>query len=246
MPSFRTARVVAMLGERPGLQRVEVAFPDGGATAPATERAYVLTELVGPVSVGDPVVVNTTAVELGLGTGGWHVVHWNLARTGWRAPGPGQVMKLRYTSLQADTGAAEELHAGTLADADDLDDMPVVVCGLHSQLPCVAVAFKHLRPRARLVHVMTDAAALPLALSELVADMAAAGLLDATVTAGHALGGDHEAVNLWSALVAARHLLDADAAVVAMGPGAVGTGTRLGHSALEMGPALDAAESLGG
>ena len=29
------------------------------------------------------VVLNTTAVELGLGTGGWHVVHWNLARDAW-------------------------------------------------------------------------------------------------------------------------------------------------------------------
>jgi len=27
--------------------------------------------------------VNTTAVDLGLGTGGWHIVHWNLARDGW-------------------------------------------------------------------------------------------------------------------------------------------------------------------
>ena len=40
----------------------------------------MLTQLTGRVDVGDAVVVNTTAVELGLGTGGWHVVHWNLAR----------------------------------------------------------------------------------------------------------------------------------------------------------------------
>ena len=36
---------------------------------------------------GDRVVVNTTAVDLGLGTGGWHVVHWNLARDGVDAAG---------------------------------------------------------------------------------------------------------------------------------------------------------------
>lgn len=34
--------------------------------------------------------------------------------------------------------------------------------------------------------------------------------------------------------------------VVGMGPGSVGTATRLGFSALEVAPALDAAESLGG
>ena len=52
------------------------------------ERAYVLTQLIGTVAVGDRVVMNTTAVELGLGTGGWHVVHWNLAREAWSEPGP--------------------------------------------------------------------------------------------------------------------------------------------------------------
>ena len=66
-----------VLQERAGLQRVEV---DLGA---GPERAYVLTELTGTVAAGDRAVVNTTAVELGLGTGGWHVVHWNLAREEW-------------------------------------------------------------------------------------------------------------------------------------------------------------------
>ena len=99
MPSFRTGVVTAILSERTGLQRVEV----GG------EKAYVLTQLVGAVALGDRVVMNTTAVDLGLGTGGWHVVHWNLARESWSQPGPGHIMKLRYTSLQVDTGAAEEL-----------------------------------------------------------------------------------------------------------------------------------------
>ena len=53
-------------------------------SAPVPSAAYVLTQLTGAVAVGDRVVVNTTAVELGLGTGGWHVVHWNLdARPTW-------------------------------------------------------------------------------------------------------------------------------------------------------------------
>ena len=107
--------------ERPGLQRVEV---DG-------ERAYVLTQLIGPVAVGDRVVVNTTAVDLGLGTGGWHVVHWNLARESWSEPGPGTVMKLRYTSLQVDAGAAEEDDG---CRPVDLGGRPVVACDLHSQV----------------------------------------------------------------------------------------------------------------
>ncbi len=239
MPSFRTATVTEVLGSRPGLVRVGVDVHGG-----ARHRAYAVTALVGDVAVGDDVVVNTTAVDLGLGTGGWHVVHWNLSRGSLVSPGPGHIMKLRYTSLQLDAGAAEEHHAERLAD--DLGGMPVVVGGLHSQVPCVAVALAAAAPGCRLAYVMTDGAALPLALSDAVPAMVAAGLLVGTVTAGHAFGGDHEAVNVPSALAVARHVLGADVAVVAMGPGSVGTGTTLGFSALEVGPALDAADALGG
>ena len=63
--------------------------------------------------MGDRVVLNTTAVDLGLGTGGWHVVHWNTAREVFEDPGPGHIMKLRYTSLQVDAGSTEEHDAGT-------------------------------------------------------------------------------------------------------------------------------------
>jgi hypothetical protein len=241
VPSFRTGRVLAVLDERPGLQRVEVSLGEG-----AKSRAYALTDQTGPVEVGDELVLNTTAIELGLGTGGWHVVHWNLTRREWRAPGPGHVMKARYTSVQADTGSAEELHAGDLSDADDLEGMPVVVCGLHSQVPCVAAAVRAALPDARLAYVMTDGAGLPMALSELVPAMAGAGLVQGTVTAGQAYGGDHEAVNVPSAMVVARRLHRADVTVVAMGPGVVGTATKLGYSALEVGPILDAVEWLGG
>ena len=239
MPSFRTGVVLRMLQERPGLQRVEVDLGDG------PERAYGLPRLTGPVAPGDRVVVNTTAVELGLGTGGWHVIHWNLDRESWSERGPGHVLKARYTSLQSDVGSAEEA-SPALAEVESVDGMPVVVAGLHSQLPAVACAFRDAAPDARLAYVMTDGAALPLALSDLVAALREGGLLDATVTCGHAFGGDYEAVSLFSALAVARHLARADAAVVAMGPGVVGTASRLGFSGLEVGPALDAATALGG
>ena len=88
MVAFATAAVAAITAERAGLQRVDL---DNG------RRAYVLTQLTGPVAAGDRVVVNTTAVDLGLGTGGWDVVHWNLSREAWSAPGGGHVLKLRYT-----------------------------------------------------------------------------------------------------------------------------------------------------
>jgi hypothetical protein len=198
------------------------------------ERAYVLTQLIGTVAVGDRVVVNTTAVDLGLGTGGWHVVHWNLARTELDAPGPDHIMKLRYTSLQVDTTAPDGpgLRAGT----------PVVACALHSQVGVVAHAFKRLRPDVPLTYVMTDSAALPLAISDLVHDLRTAGLLDGTVTAGQAFGGEAEAVNLRSAL----DLVDQVAVVVGPGPGVVGTATKHGFSGLEVATVVDTAAAAGG
>jgi hypothetical protein len=239
VPQFKTGKVERILQERTGLQRVEVML-DGHP-----ERAYVLTQLTGRVDTGDSVVVNTTAVDLGLGTGGWHVVHWNLARDGWSEAGPGHIMKQRYTSLQNDTGSAEE-HWAELADITSIDGMPVVAAALHSQVPAVAAAFKQQRPDATLAYVMTDGAALPLALSDLVAAMRERDLVDATITCGHAFGGDHEAVSVYSALAVAKHIVHADATIVAMGPGIVGTASRLGFSGIEVGPILDAAIGLGG
>lgn len=241
MPSFRSAKVVEMLMERQGLQRVQVVFTDDAPAVSA--RAYVLTELTGEVQVGDEVVCNTTAVDLGLGTGGWHIVHWVRGRRAWHAPGPGHIMKLRYTSLQRDTGSAEEQQPEL---AESLTGMPVAVCTVHSQVAAVSAAFAARRPDARLVYVMTDGAALPLALSDLVVALRERSLLAATVTAGHAFGGDHEAVSVPSALLVARHLCDADAVVVGMGPGVVGTGTAYGTTAVEAGGALAATAGLDG
>lgn len=233
MPTFRTAVVTELLSERAGFQRVDT---DKG-------RAFVLTQLTGPVAVGDRVVVNTTAVDLGLGTGGWHVVHWNLARDEWSEPGPGHLMKLRYTSLQVDTGAAEEDHPDL---PRSLGGVPVVVCSLHSQLPPVVLALRSVVPDARVSYVMTDGAALPMAFSDLVAALVDGGHLSGTITAGHAFGGDLEAVSIPGALALARHVQRADAIVVAMAPGVVGSGSPLGTTAVEVAAVLDAATAMDG
>jgi len=223
VPSFRTGTVTTIISERPGIQRVEV---DG-------ERAYVLTDLIGPVAVGDRVVMNTTAVDLDLGTGGWHVVHWNLERDAWSQPGAGHEMKLRYTSLQAEVGVSADLprRIGT----------PVVACFLHSQVAMVAAACKRQRPDATVAYVMTDGGALPMAVSDLVTTMRSARLIDVTVTAGHAFGGEREAVNVAHALEVAG---DHDIVVVGMGPGSLGTNTELGFSGLEVADVLNAAAAL--
>ena len=238
MTSFRTATVTEVLETLEGIERYRLAMDDG-----ASARAYALVDQIGPCAVGDEVVCNTTAVELGLGTGGWHVVHWNLSRRDWAHPGPDHIMKLRYTSLQSDVGTSELVYP----DAPlDLAATPVVVCQVHSQVGIVAAAIGALRPNTRVCYVMTDGAALPLALSDLVRQLRRRDLLDTTITAGHAFGGDLEAVPVASALTLAAGPAAADAIIVAMGPGVVGTGTTYGTTAIEAASVLDTADALGG
>lgn len=235
-------RAVAPL--RPGLWHVIVEVD--GAPAPA-----VLFETFTPVpQVGQRVALNTTAVDLGLGTGGVHFVLHVPGHARRPSPAPGHIMKLRYTPLQLRVLAAEEPaspYHTLLAQARDVGGMPVVVAELHSQVAPAAAALRLALGRAaRVVYVMTDGGALPLAMSDLVARLRAAGFLDGTVTVWHAFGGDLEAVTLFSGLLAARWALGADAAIVAMGPGVVGTGTPFGTTAIEAGQHLDAASLLGG
>lgn len=245
MPNFRSGEVTEILDDRDEFQRVLVEMDGDRQGRPV--RAFALTGLTGSVMVGDRVVCNTTAVDLGLGTGGWHVVHWVHGRTELISPGGGHIMKLRYTSLQCDAGAAEESWTEDQIEAfDDLGGMPVIACTVHSQLAPVAAAFHKLAPGRRLVHVMTDGASLPLAMSDTVAQLRDSGVLESTITVGHAFGGDREAVAVPSGLLVARHDLAADAAVVSMGPGVVGTGTPLGNTGVEAAAVLQFAAGLGG
>lgn len=229
-----------------GLQHVIVRLEDGSPPAPAV----VYTELAGRCSQGDRVLCNTTAVDLGLGTGGAHFV---VARAGegvaFDDPVAGHIVRLRYTPLQRDVTVAEEpasaAHA-IMAEARSLGGMPVVCCGLHSQVAVAAAAVKATRPDLRVVYVMTDEAALPLRISRLVTGLLEAGLLDETVTCGQAFGGGIEAVNRHSALLAARHVAEADIAIISLGPGIVGTATPYGHGGVAQGEAINAAAALGG
>jgi hypothetical protein len=235
--------VVEVVETRPGLQRLVVRVDGREALAAC------VVSLAGTCVAGDRVLLNTTAVELQLGTGGVHFVVARADERGFADASGGHIMKLRYTPLQRDVLAVEEAaseHAETLRDASDLGGVPVVCCALHSHVLPVAAAVKEAAPHARVVYVMSDAASLPLAISDAVADMRAAGLLDATVTTGHAFGGDLEAVTLHSGLLAAVRVLSADVVVAAIGPGVPGTGSAFGHGGVAAGEAINAVAALGG
>ncbi|MBN2404744.1 MAG: DUF3866 family protein [Coriobacteriia bacterium] len=239
--------VRAVTEEGEDRQRLEVALDDRSAGS-----AIAYPKLSGPCRVSDRVLLNTTAVDLGLGTGG---VHFVVARVGdgggviLDEPSGGHILKLRYTPLQVDVLTVEEQDSPyheIMRDADSLGGMPVACCGLHSQVPLVAAAVKRVDPELKVAFVMTDDAALPIALSGIARQSCEVGLLDATITSGHAFGGQYEAVTLHSALLAARHVVRADVAVVAIGPGVVGTATPFGHGGIAQGEALNAVAALKG
>lgn len=243
MPAFRTGKVVASDASDPSLTRLRVALQTGEVEAVAFPFS------TGPVAIGDRVVVNTTGIELGLGTGGEGFVLWNLDGPGQTELGEGHIVKMRYTPWQTEVLAAEapeSEHHELLVAQDGIPGVPVVACGLHSQVGSVAAGIKAAHPSARIGYLMSDGGALPLAWSTSVRLLVSAGLIDATCTYGHAFGGDLEAVNVFSGLVALVHAGRVDTVIAAMGPGVVGTASSLGFTAMEQGQILDAATALGG
>jgi hypothetical protein len=243
MSTYSRATVLGVKRWGPGISSAELEMERGGSC-----QGIVLEHLVGEVSPGDLVIANTTAVDLALGSGGSHYVLWNLSRRELDTGASGHIMKLRYTPLQLNVEAVEERlgDAGSLDMGRALEGVPVIAGSVHSQLLPVALAYRHARPKARLVYVMTDGGALPGEFSNTVRFLKEDGYLAADITCGHAFGGDYEAVNVYGALVAARQVIGADAVVVIMGPGIVGTGSAVGFTGMEQGIVVNAAASLGG
>jgi hypothetical protein len=258
MIRWRDGVVTAVRRRWPGAVELDVTQSGGEAC-----RALAYPALTGLPEPGDRVLLNTTALAQGLGTGGYAFV---VAVPGRLPPDPpqaagraaGHMVKARYTPLQVSVLGVDEQaspHHETLRDADDLGGIPVVVADLHSALPAVLAAAR--TPPAgtglptpfsppRAVYVMQDGGALPLWFSRACAGLREAGWLAGTVSTGQAFGGDLEAVTLHTGLLAARHVLGADLAVVTQGPGNLGTGTRWGFSGVACGEAVNAAAVLDG
>lgn len=233
-----------MLVSHPDIQRLRVRMPDG------EERTAILYDRYTPrARPGDRIVVNTTAVDLDLGSGGDDYVVWNLAHETHESPSGGHIVKLRYTPAQSDVlavEAPESPHHQAMAASGGLGGLPVVAASLHSQVLPVVCGLRTVNPGARVAYVMTDGAALEVGFSNTVRRLRELGWLCGSVSVGHAMGGDLEAVNVYSGLLASAAVLGADIAVAGMGPGVVGTATPFGTTALELGQTINAAAALGG
>lgn len=221
----------------------------GGPDSAGEVLALAYVDVVGEPAVGDEVLLNVTALDLALGTGGYALVAGMPQRLPADPHGPGHLVKARYTPLQMTVLGVDEQdspHHDVLKDADDLGAMPVIVADLHSSLPAIIAGVRATSPNAKVAYVATDGGALPLAFSRTVRGLRDSGWLVGSVTVGQTFGGDLEAVTVHNGLLAARLVLGADITVVTQGPGNLGTGTRWGFSGVAAGEAINAAAVLQG
>lgn len=212
-------------------------------------RGVNYTSLTGNIELGDRVILNTTAVDLNLGTGGQHFVIHNERNKQRDLEGEGHIMKLRYTPMQTSCLAVEEQNSPHHEDIDaftSLDGKVFIVGTLHSMLAPIAATIKHLRPDLRINYIMTDSGALPIQFSKTVKYLKEKEIIDNTITVGNSFGGDFECINVYTGIITAKEVLDSDITIITMGPGIVGSGTKYGFSGIEQGYIIDAINTLGG
>lgn len=210
--------------------------------------AWADKSLLGEMRAGDEVVVNVAALDLGLGSGGFDIVHVNLTRgLEVDAPTDDHVMKLNYTSLQHPVAPAELpvrlMRDMTTQGAPEPSGKAarVLVLPLHGHLaPAAWAAAQQASPGLKVGYVQTGGGALPGSLSRDVAALRERGLLCGYITAAPAYGGEHEAISVAGALDAAIQGFGWDAVIAGPGPGIIGSDTRLGHGGIA---ALDTAHA---
>ena len=229
MLSLRRGSVTAVTERHDGLVRLEV---DG-------RPCVAYPGMTGPVALGDDVLVNAQAVELGLGSGGFDVLYANLTR-GLDLEGElgAHVMKLPYTPLQYAVRHAEE----DGVQLESLGGLPVVCCSLHSQ---VAPAAAGLGDGRRVAYVQIPGGALPVSLSDTVRALRGRGLVETSVAVGACIEGDVACVSIAAAFVWAAEQ-GFDAVLCSIGPGIVGTASPWGHGGLSVAEAVLTARALGG
>lgn len=235
MLKLRRATVIDAASADAPEQELTIELAGEHGRAAGRRRAIVDVGLLGAAQSGDELVVNVEANDLGLGSGGFDVVHVNLTR-GLDAPGDADanVMKLNYTSLQ---------HTVRPVEDEQLQlplGRPVAVISLHGQLAPVAWALAQAESGARVGYVQTGGGALPGGHSRIVRELRERGVLAGHVTAAPSFGGEHEAVSTAGALHHGVRALGWDAAICGPGPGIVGSSSPLGHGGMA---ALDSAHA---
>ncbi|HEU5063571.1 MAG TPA: DUF3866 family protein [Solirubrobacterales bacterium] len=214
--------------------------------------AWADEALLGEMREGDEVVVNVAALDLGLGSGGFDVVHVNLTR-GLDGDGVAgdHVMKLNYSSLQHPVTPMErgvawfETHGMGAKGTTQAGEVAVLVLPLHGHLAPAAWAAGQVAPGLRIAYVQTGGGALPGSLSRDVKQLRERELICGHATVAPAYGGEREALSTVGALDAVASEFECEAAIVGPGPGIIGSDTAYGHGGMAALDSIHAALSLG-
>lgn len=242
---WQKGKIITIKKESPTKQIVELLIDNND------KRLAINYPLISGLSrVGDEVVVNITAVELGLGTGGYDFVIANISNPPFgRLLSNEHIIKNRYTPLQYSVKNDEILEGSNPNDSFQertLNKTPVLIISVHSMLPFLVTLLKYNNSKCKIIYVMTDSASLPIWISEHVELLLEQRLLDGTITSGQSFGGHYEAINKFSGLLMAKEKYAADIIIIGPGPGSVGTGTDYGFSSLEVGELVNAVHLLSG
>ncbi|WP_062046493.1 DUF3866 family protein [Bacillus sp. JCM 19034] len=222
-----TATVLSIYYEDEDIQKLET---DKGAN-----KAILYKRLCPRTDVGDQVIVNVTATDLLLGTGGWDFVvsHRNKVLH-WTTENDGHIMKARYTPIQhsVQTVESQESEYHHLFEQPfSLEGRPIWIAELHSMVPLFFALLQVYDPKKRLCVIIDDQASLPLYLSDQIREMKKNPNL-ITITVGQAFGGDFEAITIASAIQFAYHILKVDCILISVGPGVVGSGSYYGFTGM--------------
>lgn len=221
------------------IKTVETEFP-----------AISFKAFVKPLKTGDRILLNTTATELGLGTGGYDFVMSCLQDEpfSFEDENCSHIMKLNYTPCQFSTPFLEETNEFDVAlemhRKEGKLKSKVIVITIHSHLIPLLLGLKESFRNSKTAVIVDDSSSLPVLISDALSFCKNEGLLQATISCGNSFGADYESLNLASAMIFASFALDAEFVIITPGFGIKGSGKKFGHSAIRQAEALFYAQSL--
>ncbi|WP_100407060.1 DUF3866 family protein [Bacillus solitudinis] len=213
-------------------------------------QAIVYKTFIPPVVTGDEILINTTATELSLGSGGFDIVKANCSGTeySYGTKRDGHIMKLRYSPMQHSVlaiEAQESPYHSLFQHPFLMKNKQILLAELHSMIPVAFYVSKALNPKLSVCVIIDDQASLPLRISEQMRCLAQEPGLT-TITVGQAFGGTYEAITIPSALQFSMEYLKADIILISVGPGVVGTGTPYGFTGMNLANWANTIGALGG
>ncbi|WP_235848936.1 MULTISPECIES: DUF3866 family protein [Bacillaceae] len=216
-------------------------------------KALLYRSLCPDVEVGDVVIVNTTAGNLRLGTGGWDIVRYVMNKHIEEkdiSKEDGHIMKARYLSDQhsvLSVEAPESIDHELFQQPIHLNGRNILIGELHSMLPIVWFLLKILKEeQSSLAVIFSDEASLPLIMSKHVSYLHKQSSFY-SITTGQAFGGKADAVNVVTGLQYAVKKYPIDTPIlITLGPGVVGSNTHYGYSGLSQANWANYIGALGG